>query len=244
MQKLKYAFALLAMAAVLALGALAPQAVAKAQDRRNLGKITCLDIGALNLEIETPKPYEQQIREKLAVLSTGYCIPASEEQTQNSREEILRIYGEEYERYASGGLINAYGPPELESCSPYLYIMEIQGSFYSNIVWHLEACFFDPDCGSNLMMTLDDETGKLLQIWYASNDTSWYLDGERALEQFCELYFTGLDLPEGSLAEVQDAQPEPEANVKLAEYSLQGEWFPEMKLTLLVEERRFEIFFT
>lgn len=241
MQKLKYAFALLAMAAVLALGALAPQAVAKAQDRRNLGKTTCLDIGALNLEIEEPKPYEQQIWEKLAALSAGSSILASEEQTQNSREEILRIYNQEYDRYVSGGLINVYAPPELETCSPYLYIMEVQGGFYSNIVWCVEASFFGPDCGSTLMMILDDETGKLLQIWYNSDDRSWYLDGESALEQLCELYFTGLDLPEGSLPETQDAQFEPEDTVRFAEYSLQGEWLPEMKLTLMVEERGFEI---
>lgn len=193
MRKWKLALLLLLTAALIIAGAKLPGITSAVTDSAALGKVSYGILESVQLELRERNSLTTM--EKLILSRSGDSIEVTEKDTRMTMEQALEAADEALAPYIDAELITWVGERTTE-CHPRLMF---EASFgLHGYFWNIFITY-GGDSSRNLNLLLDDATGKIITIYYATEET---LFGETemsgSLETFVQVYREGLDLPEPS----------------------------------------------
>lgn len=177
---------------ILAGCALLPLAVSAFRDRHTMGQS----------HFETTPPIQLQIREeadsvmaKLAMMTrmdSGFEI--SETLASMTREEAIDRSLAALQTYIDAGLVEDFDPVVHGSWC-ILATAALDPSL-NGIYWQVTVVSGDDNNFAQLDLAIDDESGYLLSVSFASEQPRDAREREKQLSGFADLYFTGLDIAE------------------------------------------------
>ncbi len=187
MNKLKTALILLLTLFVLAVGAFFPKIVSSIQDLHHNGRSSSSPITAVELEIV--KDISPVAR--LIMLSNADSFTeVTENITAMTKDDALNAARTGLAPYIESGLI-AYCEDEI-SITPMLVqvssMPDLQG-----IVW-LVHLMGDAGGISSITLTVDDDTGHILQIAYTHEDVTAVNPAEETLSIWTDIFFSSLEI--------------------------------------------------
>lgn len=181
--------------AVVAVGAVLPFLTADVQDEAARGNVTFQEINAISLEIGA-KESGLNFLQKLAMFANGeyYTIPNIG--SIHTEDEIVECAMKELSFYQETMLVNPGAAFEIETVNPGMVCF---GETYYN-VW-IVSLIANTDTYEYLVIMIDDETGKILNLDYQSDylmDLGW--DHPTMCQLFLDSYILSLGLTETDLA--------------------------------------------
>lgn len=187
MSKLKTGIAAVLTLALLVGGAFFPKLVSAVQDQISRDNATSNPIRSIQLEIEKNVSV---LGRMVMLVNVQGAIELTENKTKMTSQEVMDAARKGLQPYIDVNLIK-YNEAEV-TLSPHLLqvpdMLELQG-----IVWSV-AITIAADPYSYINLIIDDETGHILQIWYASEDNPCDIPAEDALVLLAEIFFSSLDL--------------------------------------------------
>lgn len=190
MRKLKTPILLLLTAVLLAVGAALPKIVAAVQDHNTIGEATFDTVESIRLNIRQDAPGLA----KLAMLyKLDDVIEMSENSASMTREEVEKAAYAALEPYINAGIMHEFEKWNIEA-RPLLGQVPGQPELMS-VFWSVDITG-DPDVFYYVGVTIDDETGQLININCTSNYVIEESIREDVLGTFCDIFFTELGIAE------------------------------------------------
>ncbi len=179
---------------LLVCGAVLPQWVSYLQDRAPTPDTRDMDSVVLDIRQQTP------LLTRLAMMHQGdtATMRLAPEQAAHTQEQMAEAASRALAPYMEAGLIPGI-PADQQRYVPYLQLVS-GNSMERGVFW--ECILTAPDRACELILGLDDETGKLLTVQYSAREISWDpQDCAAMLDAFARIYFAGLEV--GDYAEYQ-----------------------------------------
>lgn len=239
--RLKGFLALLAAAAVIALGAWMPRLVAQRQDSLNENQVLFADVEAVELEFAQS---EMTRGETLAILCRGRdTVQIPEELASLKREKVERIAQATVRKYAESGiLLSETAGDRVLSCAVVLIYGQEQ---QNNVFW--QVSYGDPEGEHVINLTIDDRTGIVCAAEYIDQSYEYTPEQmETVFSSFTQLYLTGLgdeffDYPAQQL--LDGAKSAQDGSYIASELFWSTERYGESRITFFVNRTGFYTYF-
>lgn len=177
--------------ALLVLFACFPGIASAMQDWQNMHVPSFGDIRSVQLDIRSAVP-------PLGKLAMMYkqdgLIKVSEDMASLTVDEVVALAFDAIAPYVDAGMADPFDPTSAKvySISPVLAqvpeMPELSGIFWDVIITADSTAFYE------FGLAIDDETGKVLQIQFASNYAITEEEMPIFLDTFADIYFTGLEI--------------------------------------------------
>lgn len=195
MRRIRNILIVLLAAAILCGCAVLPRIVAEIQDGALLNVLSYGQMNPVKLELsqeEAQTGSGLNIMEKLAIYRNGNSFyPGEDYPTVHTKEEILAFAEKALSTYRDAGLIRE--DMEANMMDEYQPVMMFHSSAPGKLfaIWYVTM--WNYDCGSFLGMAIDDETGQVLLMDYASGETEMEWDYSKMCGELYSLYMKAMD---------------------------------------------------
>lgn len=187
MGKFKIVVVILLTSSVLIAGAFIPKLISDYSDWKTVGRDGQYPMHAIELNMYQ----ELSAIGKLAMMSRiDSLIPISESKAGMNREEVMNAAVEGLTPYISAQLATLY--EENVEMQPYL-IHVADYPELQRVIWQVTVSGGNAD-NSVFHLFVDDETGKILQINFTSEDFQNPYSVDETLPLFADIYFSGLGI--------------------------------------------------
>lgn len=188
---------LLAAAAILGCAFL-PVLTAAVQDGITMEKVSYLDMDPVKLEFHDPESEANRLSVlgKLALCVNPAQVEVSENETRMTYDEAFSCVQEAMRPYIDAGMLPEEYLNSRISVTPMLTYDRNNGGNYA-IIWNVilsqKKAAYEPYY--YLGISLDDETGKLLQIMFSYGEPMYDSEAlEKLMDTFTAIYFSQLEL--------------------------------------------------
>ncbi len=197
MKKLKIPLAVLITLGLLLLLACLPKIVSGILDTFFRGKPSYTHIPSVKLDIDR-SGQERSFLDKLFILKDAQAVDLNQGQAAMTEAEVEAAVGAFLEQCQSAGIYEPFEPSHT-SMKPKLVYRKGDSSQYL-IVWSV-TMYNKKSPNQNLLLDVDDETGKILSVQYSiyrsfDMEDAWEQNKTR-IDRFSQLYFEQLGMMQG-----------------------------------------------